>query len=161
MRDSIMAIQAIHHTFSQVVLDDSMEEWAPTMFGDYQAVDMGNLYFTNRKHVSSSELVRFKAGVDPDAMLEAVLEGTELLTHERMRWSTLSYMNILGVRKGTHAYLLLSTMTKLYHTNTDTMLSIPSNSGLVILWRPSDFHRCPSQREKIQNDHCIACAYST
>jgi hypothetical protein len=30
-----------------VVLDDSMEEWAPTMFEDYQAVDMGNRYFTN------------------------------------------------------------------------------------------------------------------
>jgi hypothetical protein len=27
--------------------------------------------------VSSSELVRFKAGVDPDGMLEAVLEGTD------------------------------------------------------------------------------------
>jgi hypothetical protein len=73
-----MAIQAIHHTFSQVVLDDSMEEWAPTMFEDYQAVDMGNHYFTNRKHVSLSELVRFKAGVDPDGMLEAVLEGTDV-----------------------------------------------------------------------------------
>jgi hypothetical protein len=77
MRDSIMAIQAIHHTFSRAVPDDSMEEWTPTMFEDYQAVDMGNRYFTNRKHVSSSELVRFKAGVDPDGMLEAVLEGTD------------------------------------------------------------------------------------
>jgi hypothetical protein len=77
MRDSIMVIQAIHHTFSQVVPDDSMEEWAPSMFEDHQAVDTGNCYFTNRKHVSSSELVRFKAGVDPDGMLEAVLEGTD------------------------------------------------------------------------------------
>jgi hypothetical protein len=77
MRDSIMAIQAIHHTFSRAVLDDSMEEWALSMFEDHQAIDMGNRYFTNQKHVSSSELVRFKAGVDPDGMLEAVLEGTD------------------------------------------------------------------------------------
>ncbi|KAF8237340.1 hypothetical protein L208DRAFT_1247839, partial [Tricholoma matsutake] len=47
MRDSITAIQAIHHTFLQAVPDDSMEEWAPTMFEDYEAVDMGNHYFTN------------------------------------------------------------------------------------------------------------------
>jgi hypothetical protein len=45
-----------------------MKEWAPTMFEDYQAVDMGNCYFTNRKHVSLSELVRFKA----------VSEGTDV-----------------------------------------------------------------------------------
>jgi hypothetical protein len=77
MRDSIMAIQAIHHTFSRAVPDDSMEEWALSMFEDHQAVDTGNHCFTNRKHVSSSELVRFKAGVDPDGMLKAVLEGTD------------------------------------------------------------------------------------
>ncbi|KAF8222859.1 hypothetical protein L208DRAFT_1320145 [Tricholoma matsutake] len=78
MRDSITAIQAIHHTFLRAVPDDSMEEWAPTMFEDYEAVDMGNRYFTNRKHISSSEVVRFKAGVDPDGMLEAVSEGTDV-----------------------------------------------------------------------------------
>jgi hypothetical protein len=78
MRDTITAIQAIHHTFLRAVPDDSMEEWAPTTFEDYEAVDMGNRYFTNRKHVSSSEMVRFKAGVDPDGILEAVSEGTNV-----------------------------------------------------------------------------------
>ena len=78
MKDSIAAIQAIHHTFSRAVPDDSMEEWSPTVFEEYQAVDMGNRYFTNRKHVSSSELVRFKSGVDPDGILESISEGTDV-----------------------------------------------------------------------------------
>ena len=79
MRDSISAIHAIHHTFSRAVPDNSMEEWVPTMFEDYQAIDTGNRYFTNRKDVSSSEVVRFKACVDPDGILEAASEGTDVV----------------------------------------------------------------------------------
>ena len=103
------------------------------MFEDHQAVDMGNCYFTNWKHVSSSELVRFKAGVDSDGMLEAVLEGTDVTHTQENEVEYFELYEYMGVRKGMHAYLLLSMMTKLYHTNTDTMLSIPLNSGLVIL----------------------------
>jgi hypothetical protein len=55
-----------------------MEEWAPTMFEEYQAINMGNCYFTNWKHVLSSELVRFKSGVDPDSILDSISEGMDV-----------------------------------------------------------------------------------
>lgn len=75
--ESISGIYAIHHLFSHVLPENSMEPWYPTTFDEFLAVNMGNRYFTNWKDILSSEVLDFKTSVDPNGILMAAMMGTE------------------------------------------------------------------------------------
>jgi hypothetical protein len=83
MKDSIVNIQAIHHLFFRMLPDNRMEDWSPATFENYEAIDIGNRYFTDRRDILTSEAISFKTSVDPDGILEAVTSGDEFAhTHE-------------------------------------------------------------------------------
>ena len=75
MKEVCDSIREIHHTFSRTLPDGSMEDWSASIFEGYEAIDMGNRYFTHKKDMSTSEAISFKTSVDPDGVLWAMTMG--------------------------------------------------------------------------------------
>jgi hypothetical protein len=67
---------AIHHTFYRTLPENSMENWTPSTFDNYPAIDIGNRYFSDRRDILSSEAIAFKTSIDPDGILEAATVDT-------------------------------------------------------------------------------------
>ena len=72
MKEVCASIRAIQHTFSRTLPDDGMEDWSASIFEGYEAIDMGNRYFTHKKDMSTSEAISFKTSLDPDGILRAM-----------------------------------------------------------------------------------------
>ena len=47
-----------------------MDDWAPTLFDEYAAIDMGNRYFTDRHNKADHEVIQIPQNVDPEGILQ-------------------------------------------------------------------------------------------
>jgi len=73
METCIKGVQAIFRRFERMLPANTLEEWTPTLFNGYNAIDMGNRFFTGRHEQSNHEIVPFKPSVDPDGILEQAM----------------------------------------------------------------------------------------
>jgi hypothetical protein len=73
MREVSDSIRAIHNTFLRTLPDNSMEDWSASLFEGYEAIDMGNRYFTHKKEMSTSDAILFKSSVDPNGILQGLI----------------------------------------------------------------------------------------
>jgi hypothetical protein len=54
---------------------DAMEDWSPSRFGQFDAVDMSNWYFTSRRDMNGEAPVPFQSSTDPDHILMDALSN--------------------------------------------------------------------------------------
>jgi hypothetical protein len=54
---------------------DAMEDWSPSRFGQFDAVDMSNRYFTSRRDMNGEAPVPFQSSTDPDHILMDALSN--------------------------------------------------------------------------------------
>jgi hypothetical protein len=89
-------IQNIFNIFKQALPNNSIQEWAPTLFSGHTAIDMGNRFFTDRRNQSNAEMVPFKTSVDPEGILERSM-GTDYV---HLRENEVEYFQCFENRKG-------------------------------------------------------------
>ena len=95
METCIKGVQAIFRRFERMLPANTLEEWTPTLFNGYNAIDMGNRFFTGWHDQSNHEIVPFKPSVDPDGILEQAMGSDFVHLWERpLLANTSSYVGI-------------------------------------------------------------------
>jgi hypothetical protein len=79
---SINSIYEIHQLFARALPEKSMDDWSPSSYDGFEAIDAANHYFTDRHDATSELQVQFKNSVDPDQLLETAAEEQFIHTAE-------------------------------------------------------------------------------
>jgi len=69
-------IYDIQHVFERLLPRNTLEEWVPSYYETFEALDMGNPYFTNRCDMNGDTHIPFSTEIDPHNIL------TDALSHE-------------------------------------------------------------------------------
>ena len=60
--------------FRRVAVENgTMENWVPSFFQEHVCIDVGNRYFTPRKHALQNQEISFSANVDPHNILSEAM----------------------------------------------------------------------------------------
>ncbi|KDR65604.1 hypothetical protein GALMADRAFT_148561 [Galerina marginata CBS 339.88] len=76
---AVQSIDDINEMFQRDLPQGSLEDWSPSLFDNYTAVDASNRYFTRRTDTSADQIIPFSNMVDPDGILDAA--GGEHFVH--------------------------------------------------------------------------------
>ena len=68
-------IHEIHEILAHEFPRDAVEDWSPSRFGQFDAVDMSNWYFTSRHDMNGEAPVPFQSSTDPDHILANALSN--------------------------------------------------------------------------------------
>ena len=92
----IKGIQEIFSIFEETLPNNTLEAWNPSLFDGYDAIEMSNRFFTDRRNQSGHEIVPFKPSVDPDGILDKAM-GTDFV---HLRENEVEYFKCVDNRKG-------------------------------------------------------------
>ena len=76
-----MSMHAIEDIFRRQVVDGNMEVWVSSAFQGHQSIDVGNRYFTPRRHALQDRQISFSMSIDPDNILSKAM-GEEFVHTE-------------------------------------------------------------------------------
>jgi hypothetical protein len=68
-------IYDIQHVFERSLPHNSMEEWVPGYYETFEALDMGNRYFTDRRDINGDTPISFGTEIDPHNILTNALSN--------------------------------------------------------------------------------------
>ena len=74
-------MHAIEDIFRRQGADGNMEVWVPSAFQGHPSIDVGNRYFTPRKHALQDRHISFSPAIDPDNILSEMM-GQEFVHTE-------------------------------------------------------------------------------
>lgn len=94
----ISNIHDIHHTFSRALSAGSMDDWTNSKFGNFDAIDIGNRYYTNRNHAFGKQSIPFKQSVDPNGILQTAMGSDFLHTED----NEVEYYELVEKEDGLH-----------------------------------------------------------
>jgi hypothetical protein len=73
MEKAIENIYYIHGLFNQEFMQGELEAWTPGTFGQFNAIDISNRYFTRRGDMNGEAPIQFSHAVDPENILTKAL----------------------------------------------------------------------------------------
>jgi hypothetical protein len=79
--NAVQGIHQIHDLFSRTFDAGTIESWTPSIFEDYEAIDMSNRFFTPRQHARTDHITTFSRAVDPDNILHTAMSQDDKFTH--------------------------------------------------------------------------------
>lgn len=68
-------IYDIQHIFERSLPHNTMDAWVPSYYETFQALDMGNRYFTDRRDINSDDPISFGTEIDPHNILTNALSN--------------------------------------------------------------------------------------
>jgi hypothetical protein len=75
MEKAIENIYYIHGLFNQEFMQGELEAWTPGRFGQFNAIDISNRYFTRRGDMNGEAPIQFSRAVDPENILTKALSN--------------------------------------------------------------------------------------
>lgn len=75
MKKAIENIHYIHGLFNQEFTQGALEAWTPGRFGQFDAIDISNRYFTRRSDMNGETPIQFSRAIDPDNILTNALSN--------------------------------------------------------------------------------------
>ena len=69
----ISNIYDIQHVFERSLPHNALEEWVPSFYENFEALDMANRYFTDRCDVNGDTPISFGSEIDPHNILSNAL----------------------------------------------------------------------------------------
>ena len=65
----------IHGLFDQEFMQGELEAWTPGRFGQFDAIDISNRYFTRRSDMNGEAPIQFSRAIDPENILTNALSN--------------------------------------------------------------------------------------
>ena len=75
IKKAIDNIHDIHGLFNQEFMQGELEAWTPGGFGQFDAIDISNRYFTRQCDMNGEAPVQFSHAIDPENILTNVLSN--------------------------------------------------------------------------------------
>jgi hypothetical protein len=75
MKKAIENIHYIHGIFCQKFMQGELEAWTPGRFGQFEAIDVSNRYFTPRRDMNGEAPIQFSHDIDPENILRNALSN--------------------------------------------------------------------------------------
>jgi len=71
--EALDSVYAIQDMFRQHMINETMEDWAPSIFHEHSSIDVSNRYFTPHQNAMLDCQISFDPAVDPDNILSAAM----------------------------------------------------------------------------------------
>ena len=75
IKKAIDNIRYIHGLFDQEFMQGELEAWTPGRFGQFDAIDISNRYFTRRSDMNGEAPIQFSHAIDPENILTNALSN--------------------------------------------------------------------------------------
>ena len=75
MKKAIENIHSIHGLFNQEFMHGELKDWTVGQFGQFDAIDISNRYFTRRSEMNGETPIQFSRAVDPENILTNALSN--------------------------------------------------------------------------------------
>jgi hypothetical protein len=75
IKKAIDNIRYIHGLFDQEFMQGELEAWTPGRFGQFDAIDISNRYFTRRCDMNGEAPIQFSHAIDPENILTNALSN--------------------------------------------------------------------------------------